>query len=267
MPRTPTTSAKRPNSTSAKRGPSRAATYELYYWPGIQGRGELVRLALEEGGARYVDVARTPKAKGGGAEAIFRALRGDLGGALPFAPPILRAGDVVLAQTAAILQFLGPRLGLVPDDEASRLEVHQHQLTLSDLVFEVHETHHPIAASLYFEDQKAAAKKRAAGFRKERLTKFLRYFERVLERNVAGRHRWLVGKERTYVDLSLFQVLEGLAYAFPRAFERLAPEIPRLMELHLRVASLPRVAAYLTSERRIAFNEQGIFRRYPELDG
>lgn len=241
--------------------------YELYYWPGIQGRGELVRLALEEAGAPYVDVARLPKTKGGGVEAIFAALRGELGGALPFAPPVLRAGDVVVAQTAAILLFLGPRLGLVPKDEAQRLEIHQHQLTLTDLVAEVHDTHHPLATSLYYEDQKAAAKKRAASFRKERMTKFLRYFERVLEANKASRHRWLVGKERSYLDLSMFQVLEGLAYAFPKAFEKLAPELPRLMELHLRVASLPRISAYLASERRLAFNEQGIFRRYKELDG
>ena len=241
--------------------------YELYYWPGIQGRGEFIRLALEEGGAAYVDVARLPKSKGGGAEAIFAALRGDLGGPLPFAPPILRAGDVVVAQTAAILQFLGPRLGLVPKNEAQRLEIHQHQLTITDVLAEVHDTHHPIGSSLYYEDQKPAAKKRSALFRKERMTKFLRFFERVLERNVASRHRWLVGKERSYLDLSMFQVLEGLAYAFPKAFEKLAPELPRLMELHLRVASLPRISEYLASDRRIAFNEQGIFRRYKELDG
>lgn len=252
--------AKKTTTTKAK------AEYELYYWPTIQGRGEFVRLALEEGGAEYVDVARTPKSKGGGIDAIMRALRGELGGALPFAPPILRAGDVVVAQTAAILSFLGPRLGLVPKGDAQRLEVHQHQLTIADAVAEVHDTHHPIAVSLYYEDQKAAAKKRAASFRTERMTKFLRYFERVVEANTASRSRWLVGRERTYADLSLFQLLEGLAYAFPRSFEKLAPEVPRLMELHLRVASLPRVAAYLGSERRIAFNEDGIFRRYKELD-
>lgn len=253
--------------TTAKKTSSSGERYELYYWPGIQGRGEPVRLALEEGGADYVDVARLPKAKGGGMEAILRALRGELGGTLPFAPPILKAGDVVVAQTALILQFLGPRLGLVPRDEVSRLAIHQHQLTITDLFAEVHDTHHPLATSLYYEDQKAAAKKRSESFRKERMTKFLRYFERVLEANTASRCRWLVGKERSYVDLSLFQVVEGLAYAFPKAFERLAPEVPRLMELHLRVASLPRISAYLASERRLAFNEDGIFRRYKALDG
>ncbi len=246
----------------------RTKPYELYYWPNIQGRGELVRLALEEAGAPYVDVARTPKSKGGGVEAILRALRGGLGGAMPFAPPVLRSPSdgVVVAHTAAVLAYLGPRVGLVPKGEASRLEVHQHQLTITDLFAEVHDTHHPLGTSLYYEDQKAAARKRAALFRKERMSKFLRYFERVLAANTASKQRWLVGKERTYVDLSLFQVIEGLSYAFPRALDELAPEIPRLLELHVRVASRPNLAEYLSSDRRIAFNEEGIFRRYPALD-
>lgn len=246
----------------------RTKPYELYYWPNIQGRGELVRLALEEAGAPYVDVARTAKARGGGVEAIFRMLRGDLGGALPFAPPVLRSPSdgVVVAHTAAILSYLGPRLGLVPKDEASRLEAHQHQLTVTDLFAEVHDTHHPLGTSLYYEDQKAAAKKRSALFRQERMPKFLRYFEGILAANKASKQRWLVGKERTYVDLSLFQTIEGLSYAFPRAMEGLAPKIPRLLELHVRVASRPNLAEYLSSDRRLAFSEDGIFRRYPALD-
>jgi glutathione S-transferase len=242
--------------------------YELYYWPNIQGRGELVRLALEEAAAPYVDVARTPKSKGGGVDAVLRTLGGGLGGALPFAPPVLRSPSdgIVVAQTAAILLYLGPRHGLVPKNEAERLEIHQHQLTVTDLFAEVHDTHHPLGTSLYYEDQKAAAKKRSALFRKERMPKFLRYFEGVLAANKASKQRWLVGRERSYVDLSLFQIIEGLAYAFPTALEALAPKIPRLLELHVRVASRPNLVEYLSSERRIPFNEDGIFRRYPALD-
>src|SRR5215813_1800672 len=99
--------------------------YELYYWPGLQGRGEFVRLALEEAGAAYEDVGRLPRSKGGGVEAILKVLRGELGPHIPFAPPVLRAGDVVVAQTAAILHFLGPRLGLVAPDPADQLWAHQ----------------------------------------------------------------------------------------------------------------------------------------------
>lgn len=242
--------------------------YELYYWPGIQGRGELVRLAFEEAGVPYVDVARLPKEKGGGVAAVLRALEGELGGTLPFAPPILKAGRVVVAQTAAILQHVGPDLGLVPADAAGRLAVHQHQLTIADLVAEVHDTHHPIASALYYEDQKAEARKRAAAFVADRIPKFLGYFERILGRNAAskGKIRHLVGKKLSYADLSLFQVVEGLRYAFPRAMKKQEKRLPRVVALHDHVASRPRIAAYLASERRISFNEMGIFRRYPELD-
>lgn len=242
--------------------------YELYYWPGIQGRGEFVRLAFEEAGVPYVDVARLPKAKGGGVGAVVRALEGELGGTLPFAPPILKAGRVVVAQTAAILHHVGPDLGLVPADAARRLAVHQHQLTIADLVAEAHDTHHPIATGLYYEDQKPEAKKRAAAFIAERIPKFLGYFESVLAANKAtkGKVRHLVGSKLSYVDLSLFQVVEGLDYAFPRAMKKQRKKIPLVVALHDHVASRPRIAQYLASERRIRFNEMGIFRRYPELD-
>src|SRR5687767_12890133 len=136
--------------------------YELYYWPTIQGRGEFVRLAFEEAGAAYVDVARLPASEGGGAAAIVALLRAEGPGLAPFAPPFVKAGDLVVAQTAAILQFLAPRLGLVPDDEAARVGAHQLQLTLADLVGEVHDTHHPIAVDEYYEDQKPEARRRAA---------------------------------------------------------------------------------------------------------
>jgi glutathione S-transferase len=236
--------------------------YELYYWPTIQGRGEFVRLALEEAGAPYVDVARLPRAQGGMA-AMMTLLEGEGADVEPFAPPFLKHGALVIAQTATILAYLGPRLGLVPDDEAQRLHAQQLQLTIADVVGEAHDTHHPIAGSLYYEDQKREARKRAAIFVKERMPKYLGYFERVLARN-GGRH--LVGGALSYVDLSAFQLLAGLDYAFPNAMARLARGIPLLRALQARVAARPRVAAYLASARRIPFNQEGIFRRYPELD-
>lgn len=235
--------------------------YELYYWAGIQGRGEFVRLALEEAGADYVDVAR----EAGGESAMSRLLGGGDVEHPPFAPPFLRAGELIIGQTANILLYLGARHGVAPDDEAGRLWTHQLQLTIADLVDEVHDTHHPIASSLYYEDQRREARTRAADFLKSRAPKYLGYFERVLERNKAG-DRHLVGAALTYPDLSLFQIVAGLRYAFPRAMARLEPKHPRVVALHDRVAARPRIAAYLASDRRIAFNEHGIFRHYPELD-
>ncbi|MGH8661390.1 MAG: glutathione S-transferase [Burkholderiales bacterium] len=240
--------------------------YELYYWPSIQGRGEFIRLALEEGAADYVDVARLPKERGGGSEAISPLLEDARDGRTPFAPPILKAGKLLLCQTANILLYLGPRLGLEPKAEAARLWAHQLQLTLSDLVVEAHDTHHPIAGSLYYEDQMPEALRCAADFRTSRLPKFLGYFERVLATNPAG-DRHLLGKSLTYVDLSLFQVISGLSYAFPRAMAAMSRKHPRLTALHQRVRERPRIAAYLASSRRIPFNQRGIFRHYPELDG
>ncbi|HSC94907.1 MAG TPA: glutathione S-transferase [Burkholderiales bacterium] len=240
--------------------------YELYYWPHIQGRGEFIRLALEEGGAEYVDVARLPESEGGGRAAVSRVLEDAAGGRMPFAPPILKAGKLLISQTANILHYLGPRLDLVPEGEAARLWAHQLQLTLSDLVVEAHDTHHPIAKSLYYEDQKPEALRRAADFRALRLPKFLGYFERALAANPAGDSH-LIGKSLTYVDLSMFQVIAGLSYALPRAMAALARRHPKLAALHRRVAERPRIAAYLASARRIPFNERGIFRHYPELDG
>jgi len=234
----------------------------MYYWPTIQGRGEFVRLLLEEAGAEYVDVAR---AKGGMA-AMMRFLEGDEPGALPFAPPFVKVGDTVVSQTANILAYLAPKLGLVPDDEALRAEASQIQLTIADFVAEIHDTHHPIAGSLYYEDQKKEAKRRAQEFVKERNPKYLRWLEDVLARNATSEGRWLVGRNLTYVDLSAFQVVEGLRYAFPSAMARIERKIPRLVALRDRVAERPRIAAYLKSERRLPFNQEGIFRRYPELD-
>jgi len=233
--------------------------YELHYWPTIQGRGEFVRLALEEAGADYVDVARLEPGDSGGEEALAKRLR-QLSPA-PFAPPILVAGDLVIAQTANILLFLGEAHGLAPRDQAGRLLVNQLQLTVADLVGEAHDAHHPISGSLYYEDQKTEAAARARPFREERIPKYLGYFERVLAKN-----DWLVGGALSYADLSVFQVVRGLQYAFPNAMAGLTLKTAGVLALADRVAQRPRIAAYLASPRRIAFNQQGIFRHYPELD-
>jgi glutathione S-transferase len=237
--------------------------YELYYWPEIQGRGEFVRLALEDAGADYIEVARLPKR---GMAAMMRFLESRSVEHLPFAPPFLKAGKLVIAQTANILLFLGPRLRLVPRDEASRLWAHQLQLTIADWVGEVHDTHHPISGGLYYEEQKREAKRRAADFRDNRLPKFLDYFEQILKRN-PKRTDTLVGKAVSYVDLSMFQMIAGLRYAFPRTMTRREPKYPRVVALHDRLAARPRIAGYLSSPRRLPFNQEGIFRHYPELDG
>jgi len=236
------------------------APYELFYWPGIQGRGEFVRLALEEARADYVDVARTP----GGMREMLKLLRPEGGLRLvPFAPPFLRSGDLVIAQTANILAWLAPRHGLVPRDEATRAGALQIQLTIADAIDEVHETHHPIDVALYYEDQKREAVKRAAGFVRARIPKFLGWLEGAI---ASSGGPWLLGADFSYVDLSAFQLVEGLSYAFPNAMRRVTRTIPRLRELRTRVAERPRIAAYLASDRRIAFNEDGIFRHYSALD-
>lgn len=237
-------------------------TYELYYWAEIQGRGEFVRLALEQAGAAYVDVARQ---EGDDLPGLMHYLHDGAVPQPPFAPPYLKAGDLLIGQTANILLFLGDRHGLAPADEAGRLWTHQLQLTIADLVVEVHDTHHPIGSGLYYEDQKPEAKRRAADFLAHRLPKFLGYFEQVLARNPAG-DTFMVGDTVTTADLSMFQMIAGLRYAFPKAMARAEREHPLLVALHGRVAALPRVKAYLASPRRIPFNPMGIFRHYPELD-
>jgi glutathione S-transferase len=233
--------------------------YELYYWPSIQGRGEFVRLALAEAGADYIDVARQK----GGVAKLERLLESPRVKGPPFAPPFLRYGGLLIGQTANILLFLGTRHGLAPKNEAGRVWVHQLQLTITDLVAEAHDVHHPIASGLYYEDQKREAKRAAESFIAERIPKYLVYFETVLERNARS---YLAGPRLSYADLSLFQIVEGLRYAFPRTMRRLEKKIPRVMGLHSRIAARPRIAAYLASDARIPFNESGIFRYYPELD-
>jgi glutathione S-transferase len=236
--------------------------YELYYQPSIQGRGEFIRLALEDAGADYVDVARDPNF---GRPGIMKFLEDPSVEHPPFAPPFLKAGKLVISQTANILQFLGPRLNLVPKNDSSRLWAHQLQLTVADWLYETGQTHHPIANVLYYEEQTAEAKKRAGHFTSNRMPKFLGYFERILKSNTKDGD-FIFGKKAAYVDLSLFQMIEGSRYAFPRTMTRLEPQYPRLIALHDRVMARPRIADYLSSPRRLPFNQQGIFRRYPELE-
>jgi glutathione S-transferase len=231
--------------------------YELYYWPSIQGRGEYIRLALEEAGASYVDVAR----ERGMASMMQLMEKGS--GTPPFAPPFLKAGKLLIGQTANILFYLGGRHGLAPKSEAGKLWLHQLQLTVTDFVVEVHDTHHPIGSSLYYEDQKTEAKRRTQDFWDERVPKYLGYFERLLEKSSGA---WVTGRRLTYIDLSLFQLVEGLRYAFPKRMKAFERDIPKLCELRDRVAARPKIAKYLASDRRIAFNEDGIFRHYKELD-
>lgn len=239
--------------------------YQLHYWPSIQGRGEFVRLALEAAGVPYVDVARGDTANGQGLPALFHYLQDESVARPPFACPVLVDGQQVIGQTAAILLYLGPRLKLVGASVADRLWTHQIQLTIADAVDEAHNTHHPVGTGLYYEDQKAEASQAAKEFRTERIPKFLGWLETVLARNPKG-DKHLVGARLSYADLSLFQLVEGLLYAFPKATTRALKTTPLVLALHERVAQQARVSAYLSSERRIPFNEDGIFRHYPELD-
>jgi glutathione S-transferase len=236
--------------------------YELYYWPSIQGRGEFIRLALEEAGADYVDVAR--RAGKRGVPAMMKLLTGKRIVRPPYAPPFLKAGKLIIAQTANILLYLGPHLGLAPRDEAGRLWAHQLQLTIADLVVHIHDTHHPVSGWLYFEEQRPAARRRTQDFWRYRVPKFLGYFERVLANNGGT---WSVGRRLSYVDLSLFQIVEGLRYAFPKRMKRFEKRVPLLIALHDRVAKRPRIMAYLSSKRRIPFSQWGIYRYFKELDG
>ncbi|ARP78621.1 glutathione S-transferase [Bordetella genomosp. 6] len=230
--------------------------YDLWYWDGIPGRGEFVRLALEAGKIPYRDRAREP---GGDMLADMRRRRDTA----PFAPPYLVADGMTIAQTANILLFLGVEHGLAPPDRAGRLWVNQLQLTIADLTAEAHDVHHPVAAGLYYEDQQDVALRRAADFREARMPKFMQYFEQALDRPGG----WLTDMGRwSYADLSLYHVVEGLLHAFPRRMRTLMHRYPRLMALHARVAELPELRDYLASDRRLPFGD-GIFRHYPELDG
>jgi len=238
--------------------------YELFYWPGIPGRGEYVRLALEEAGAPYVDVARERET---GMDEMMALMEGEGTRHPSFAPPFLRDGRVVIGQVAAILLYLGPRLRLAPKSESAALWTHQIQLTIADFAAEAHDVHHPISVGLYYEDQKKEAARRAEEFRGARIPKFLDWFEAVLAANGATKEKpHLVGKSLTYADLSLFHTVDGLKYAFPKTMGRLLRSRPLVTSLHSSVGKRPKIAAYMKSERRQPFNENGIFRHYKELD-
>jgi glutathione S-transferase len=235
--------------------------YELYYWPTVQGRGEFIRLALEEAGADYVDVARRRGRRG--VPAMMNLMQNGRLARPPYAPPFLKAGKTIVAQTANVLLFLGPRLNLAPREEAGRLWAHQLQMTISDLVVEIHDTHHPVSSWLYFEEQRPAARRRTNDFWRYRVPKYLGYFERVLKNNGG---QFMIGRRLSYVDLSLFQIVEGLRYAFPKRMKRFERKIPEVVALHDRIARRPRIAAYLASRRRIPFSQWGIYRYFKELD-
>ncbi len=239
--------------------------YELYYHRIHQGRGEFVRLGLEEAGVEYVEMAGTVPAEDSRGF-ILNAMTDPSLDTPPFAPPFLRAGDLVISHVANILMYLGEHHGLAPGDEAGRLWTHSLQLTMTDFVKEIHDTHHPIANMLYYEDQKAEALRKTEDFRANRAPKFFGYFDRIMESNKAG-DSWLVGDKLTYADLSLYQIVAGLRHGFPRLMAALEPKVPRVAALHDRVAARPRIAAYLASPRCQPFDNVGVFRHYPELDG
>lgn len=238
-------------------------TYELYYWPSIPGRGEFVRLVLEDCGVPYLDVARLPEAEGGGTAAVERLLAEDFGQTPAFAVPVLRAGTLTISQTPNICHYLGTHHGLAPEGDAI-WHANQLQITLEDMLSEVHDTHHPIAVGRYYEDQQDAARQRTRNFIDERLPKFLDYFARALNATPGD---CLLGERLTYPDLGLFQMIRGIRYAFPRAWSAYRLRYAGLERHAHQVETRERIAAYLKSERCIPFNEDGIFRHYPELDG
>jgi glutathione S-transferase len=237
------------------------APYDLWYWPGIQGRGEFVWLFLAAADIRWRDRARDADAQALVEDMEERAENGFA----PYAPPYLveRETDFAIAQVAHIVTWLSEKHGRSTGDAATDLHLVQLQLTITDIVAEVHDVHHPIAGSLYYDDQKDAAKIAAEKFREERIPKYFDHFEQALG---VMDGPFMAGESWSHVDTSLFQLIEGLRYAFPQRMKAIEADYPRLFACRDAVAEIEGVARYLDSERRIAFNEDGIFRHYPELD-
>ncbi|MDE0933252.1 MAG: glutathione S-transferase [Novosphingopyxis baekryungensis] len=232
-------------------------SYDLWYWPSIQGRGEFVRLALEA-----AEIAYTDRAREDGAEALLDDMDARTG-IKPYAPPYLVDGDLCIAQTAHIVSWLGAKHGFCGSDERETLGLIQLQLVVTDIVAEAHDTHHPVATGDYYDEQKEEAKRAAKGFREERMPKYFDHFETALN---ASDGPFVTGASWSHVDTSLFQLVRGLQYAFPKRMAALLPDYPKLAACADAVEALPGIRAYLDSDRRIAFNEDGIFRHYPELD-
>ncbi len=232
--------------------------YGLWYWPTIQGRGEFVRLPMEAAGIGYVDCARAR-----GEEGLIADMTRHAATRAPFAPPYLELDGMLIAQVANILMYLGERHQLAPSNMADRLWLNQLQLTIADLVAEVHDVHHPVDPAATYDEQQPEAARAAAQFRERRLPKFLAYFEAAAKANPG---EWLIDHRWTYADTSLFQMVEGLRYMFPRRMAAVEGAYPNLLHIHALVADLPGVRAYLRSDRRLPFSEQGLFRHYPALD-
>ena len=230
-------------------------TLQLWYWPDIPGRGEFIRVALEAAEVEYADMAREK-----GAEALLEDMA-SRSGIAPLAPPYIIDGDLCLGQTAHILAVLADRYGFGAGELATDLQLIQLQLDVSDIVAEVHAVHHPISGALYYRDQMDAAYEAAQHFRETRIPKYLDHFEQALAVNCGP---CVLGDHWTHVDTSLFQLLEGLDYMFPSRMAEL--DYPRLALCREAVMEIDGIDAYLGSERRLAFNEDGLFRHYPELD-
>ncbi|SMY24333.1 unnamed protein product [Zymoseptoria tritici ST99CH_1A5] len=248
--------------------------YEILYHPGIPGRGEFIRLAFEVTGTPYTDIANSQK---DGYATVQKTCMNTTStaseGSNPpmFAPPALRipgAGKngeaLVIAQTSNILLYLSEKLSLLPEgDENGKYFVNQLVLTALDLNNEIHDTHHPIGPSLYYEDQKDASLLKAKDVRENRIPKFLSYFERVLKGNGDG--KYLVGERVTTADVTVWQVLDGLQFAFPKEMAVRRKEFEALFKWYEGFKEEKGLKAYLGSERRLPYS-QGVFRYYPELD-
>ncbi|KAL8377496.1 hypothetical protein RB595_008259 [Gaeumannomyces hyphopodioides] len=241
--------------------------FHLIYWPGFPGRGEFVRIALEEAGIAYKDTAHQVD----GMSVMQAQLAGDDKNPPVFAVPALRHGDVLISQTPNILQYLGEVAGLAPTAAAGgagRHHVHALALTALDgFGDEVHGTHHPVDVAAYYDDQRAEALRYARVYVGGRLPKFLAYFEGVLAAPTSGAGPWLYGGRLTYADLALYHGLDGVHFAFPKAVAKAkeSGKYGRVFALYDAVKERPNIKAYLASERRQKYSD-GLFRYYPELD-